>query len=374
MEVLLSSSLLYSLLTLEGAFVLGKIDAQHDTAPIVQHSLTIKKPIITTSIQYRLGALGFIATPDGERNFGLKDQRNALIWVQKFIDGFGGDRSRVTLFGESAGGCSICCHMLSPQPSTGPLFNRVIIMSGVMGPMMTPVAEDKAANAFGKICESLSIKEQGEAALEKLRTVDIQELVSASDAWYGKGNSWSPVQDMSFFRSNITWDSVHELLGSCEWVDDMIVGNTGFEGQAYLGVANSLTPRTFYEHLKLALSDDAARKVMEAYKVTIDMDRNLFLTAVMRWFGDIVFDGTFNRDFHLPISALLTHTNSPHSRLHKAHHRKYQQEDLPLHLRHPQSLPQCTLLPTSPPLGRRLLHLPHHAIPIPLSEPQRYQR
>jgi carboxylesterase type B len=275
-----------------GAFVLGKIDAQHNTAPMAQHSLTILKPVITTSIQYRLGALGFIATPNGEKNFGLKDQRNALLWIQKFIDGFGGDKHRVTLFGESAGGYSICCHMLSHAPSSGPLFSRVIIMSGVMGPMMTPIAEDKAAKAFGKICESLAIEEGGEPALEKLRALDLQKLIAASDTWYGMlGNSWSPVQDPSFFRAKITWDNVHELLAKCEWVEDIVVGNTGFEGQAHLGVANVLTPKSFHEHLRLGLSDGAAQQVMQAYNVTPDMDQNLFLTPAMRWSSDVVFDG-----------------------------------------------------------------------------------
>ncbi|EAT90799.2 carboxylic ester hydrolase [Parastagonospora nodorum] len=282
-----------------GAFVLGKLDAQHNTAPMVQHAINLKKPVITTSVQYRLGALGFMATPDGEKNFGLKDQRNALLWIQNFIGGFGGDKSRITLFGESAGGYSICCHMLSPRSSTGPLFNRVIIMSGVMGPMLCPVSEDKAATAFARVCENLGIEETGEVALERLRAFDVQDIVSASDAWYAKGNSWSPVQDLSFFRSKIAWDNVHELLGRCEWVDNMIVGNTGFEGQACIDIANSLTPTTFYEHLKLALSGNAARKIMEAYHVTLDMDQNLFLTSAMRWFGDIVFDA--------PIHAFTKH-------------------------------------------------------------------
>lgn len=187
-----------------GAFVLGKMDAQHNTAPIAQHALNLKKPVITTSIQYRLGALGFMATPDDEKNFGLKDQGNAFLWIQDFIGGFGGDKSRVTLFGESAGGYSICCHMLAAQSSTGPLFNRFIIMSGIMGPMLCPVSEGKAATAFAKICENFGIEETGEAALERLRAFDVKEIVSASDAWYSKGNSWSPVQDLTFFRSKIT--------------------------------------------------------------------------------------------------------------------------------------------------------------------------
>jgi carboxylesterase type B len=176
-----------------GGFVLGKIDAQHDTAPMVQHSIAISKPVVTTAIQYRLGALGFLATPDGGKNFALWDQRNALLWVQQFIEGFGGDKRRVTLFGESAGGYSICCHMLSHPSADGPLFARVVVMSGVMGPMMTPVSEDGAEKTFGKICAALGIQEQGDAALEKLRALDVNTLVSASESYTAAGNMWSPV-------------------------------------------------------------------------------------------------------------------------------------------------------------------------------------
>jgi carboxylesterase type B len=274
-----------------GGFVLGKIDAQHNTAPMVQHSIAISKPILTTAIQYRLGALGFLATPDGGKNFAFWDQRNALLWIQTFIGGFGGDKSLVTLFGESAGGYSICCHMLSHPPADSPLFSRVIIMSGVMGPMMTPVSEDDAVKTFEKICEDLDIQERGTAALEKLRALDVKTLVAASESYTAQGNMWSPVDDASFFRTKVTWDTVFEQLANCEWVNDMIVGNTGFEGLAYASVANMLTPTTWLAHLKVNLSDEATRKVMDAYNVTVGMDQNRFLTAAMRWCGDVIFDG-----------------------------------------------------------------------------------
>ena len=96
-----------------GGFVLGKIDEQHSTALMVEQSLLDSQPIVSASIQYRLGALGFMRTPEGESNFGFHDQRNALLWIQKFISGFGGDEKNVTVFGESAGSMSICYHMLA---------------------------------------------------------------------------------------------------------------------------------------------------------------------------------------------------------------------------------------------------------------------
>jgi carboxylesterase type B len=276
-----------------GGFMLGKIDAQHNTAYMVQHSVTLYTPVIATSMQYRLGAFGFMATPDGERNFALKDQRNALLWVQKFIDGFGGDNERVTVFGESAGGMSICCHMLSHPPPSGPLFNRAVIMSGVLGPSTMPISEQRASEVFEKFCETLKIEAGGEDVLAKLRGLDVNTLVATSETYTFQGSFWRPQFDASFFHTNFTWDQVSELLGQCEWVDEIVVGNTGFEGQTHAGVLQALTRDTFRGYLARELSDEATDKILEAYGVRKDMDQNTFLTPAMRWGGDVVFDGMF---------------------------------------------------------------------------------
>ena len=67
--------------------------------------------VIYVSLNYRLGAFGWLAGPtfqsNGTANAGLYDQRLALEWVQQYIHLFGGDPNRVTVFGESAGGGSI---------------------------------------------------------------------------------------------------------------------------------------------------------------------------------------------------------------------------------------------------------------------------
>jgi len=97
--------------------------------------------VVVISLNYRLGPLGFSAFPDSMRggtvaNFGMEDQRLALRWVQREITGFGGDASKVTIFGESAGGISVFHHMVSPL-SKG-LFRAAIIESGF------PAASDGA--------------------------------------------------------------------------------------------------------------------------------------------------------------------------------------------------------------------------------------
>ncbi|XP_013141629.1 PREDICTED: cholinesterase 1-like [Papilio polytes] len=91
----------------------------------------IRHDVILVTFNYRLEVLGFLCldTEDVPGNAGMKDQVAALRWVQKNISNFGGDPDNVTIFGESAGGGSVCFHLLSPM-SKG-LFKRAIPQSGL---------------------------------------------------------------------------------------------------------------------------------------------------------------------------------------------------------------------------------------------------
>lgn len=88
--------------------------------------------IVLVTINYRLGAFGFLSTGTKEApgNLGFKDQILALKWIRRHIESFGGNKHSVTLFGQSAGGQSIAAHMASPMASG--LFHRAIIMSGTV--------------------------------------------------------------------------------------------------------------------------------------------------------------------------------------------------------------------------------------------------
>ncbi|KAJ1355018.1 hypothetical protein KIN20_012128 [Parelaphostrongylus tenuis] len=112
-----------------GSFLAGSADTGIDMETVVRN--IVLNGITFVSINYRLGPLGFINMQVGEKvegNFGIWDQVMALQWIHENIKQFGGDPSKVTLMGESAGGAS--CSLLALSPVTEGLAHRAIIMSG----------------------------------------------------------------------------------------------------------------------------------------------------------------------------------------------------------------------------------------------------
>lgn len=121
--------------------------------------LAREEDVVVVTINYRLGALGFLAHPalsdpgecwlggdrwSGSGNWGLADQVGALAWVRDHIASFGGDPGNVTIFGESAGGMSVST--LLGVPEARGLFHRAIVESG---PPYTHDADQAAARAEG---------------------------------------------------------------------------------------------------------------------------------------------------------------------------------------------------------------------------------
>jgi para-nitrobenzyl esterase len=131
-----------------GALVTGESD-DYDPAPLVTRG------VIVVTLNYRLGALGFLAHPaltaesphHASGNFGLLDQQAALRWVQRNARSFGGNPSNVTIFGESAGGLSVHSQLASPLAAG--LFDRAIVESGayLLAPS-TLAAAEAAGSAF----------------------------------------------------------------------------------------------------------------------------------------------------------------------------------------------------------------------------------
>ncbi|KAK3854409.1 hypothetical protein Pcinc_039113 [Petrolisthes cinctipes] len=163
--------------------------------------------VVLVVIQYRLGILGFLSTEDTvlpgnmglmdqtqalrflstedtvlPGNMGLMDQTQALRWVQDNIHNFGGDKSRVTIFGESAGGASV--HYQTLIPSAKGLFSRAITMSGSS---MTPWALSHThATTTHKIARSLHCPTDlgSEKLLSCLQSVNIRTLIHQTHDLY----------------------------------------------------------------------------------------------------------------------------------------------------------------------------------------------
>ncbi len=103
--------------------------------------------VVFVSVNYRLGALGFLAHPGLSKespngvsgNYGFLDQIESLKWVQDNIANFGGDPDNVTIFGESAGGTSVAA--LCATPLAKGLFHRAIAQSPWMFGYVTQLAE-----------------------------------------------------------------------------------------------------------------------------------------------------------------------------------------------------------------------------------------
>jgi carboxylesterase type B len=112
------------------------------------------KGTIVVTINYRLGALGFLAHPalagrtgGSSGNYGLMDQQEALRWVKHNIRQFGGDPTNVTIAGESAGGTAVLAQVASPGARG--LFERAVVQSGDFALKQTPLATaEKAGEAF----------------------------------------------------------------------------------------------------------------------------------------------------------------------------------------------------------------------------------
>jgi len=138
-----------------------------------------RKGIVTLTVNYRLGVFGFLSLPELTResphhasgNYGLMDQQAALRWVQRNIAAFGGDPTRVTIAGQSAGSMSVSAQMASPL-SKG-LFAAAIGESGAMLGNLTPpplADNEKKGETFMQMA--------GAEDLAALRAMPAQKLLA----------------------------------------------------------------------------------------------------------------------------------------------------------------------------------------------------
>jgi para-nitrobenzyl esterase len=131
--------------------------------------------VVVVTLNYRLGALGFLSEPaitadsGGMANFGLLDQQLALRWIKRNIESFGGLPSAVTLAGQSSGATSVVAHLTAPG-SAG-LFQRAVIESGTR---FTPLSNERARAAADAFAASVGCKDN---TLQCLRNLPVQTIL-----------------------------------------------------------------------------------------------------------------------------------------------------------------------------------------------------
>ncbi|VDC05628.1 unnamed protein product [Peniophora sp. CBMAI 1063] len=190
-----------------GGFETGS-SASYDGTVIVERSIAINEPVIYVSLNYRLSAWGFIASQEvkdaGVTNLGSRDQRMALRWIQKYISHFGGDSSKVTIWGESAGALSVGVQMVANNGNNEGLFRAAFMMSGSPPPVGDVLHGQKyydaLVNATG--CSGSS------DTLQCLREVPYEELKEAVNqgpnifAYQSLDEAYLPRVDGDFLTDN----------------------------------------------------------------------------------------------------------------------------------------------------------------------------
>jgi para-nitrobenzyl esterase len=207
-----------------------------------------KMGVIVVSIAYRVGALGFMAHPEltaesdhhTSGNYGLLDQIAGLRWVQNNITAFGGDPSKVTIFGESAGAISVS--MLAASPLTKGLFRGAISESGGS---FNPVSEEKESDCMQLLDGS---EKTGVEFMKRMGANSIEELRNVSpDMWLKDplsqmGGFW-PVVD-----GYVIAGDQYKLYEEGKYNDvPVIIGTNSDEGSIF---ARPVSPEQYVENVK----------------------------------------------------------------------------------------------------------------------------
>jgi len=225
--------------------------------------------VVVVSMNYRLGALGFLAHPEltaesgASGNWGFLDQVAALRWVRDNIVAFGGDPDNVTIFGESAGGVSVCLHLISPL-SAG-LFQRAITESGLCDTEPDTLEE---AEALGEdFATRLGCDGVATDAASCLRDQTAEALVEATLA---EGTSFGALSLTRSLWPNVDGDAIpgsfraQVTAGTFNAVPT-IVGWNADEGTLFVMLAEQgglVVDETVYHDMMQGLAD--------AYGVSVD--------------------------------------------------------------------------------------------------------
>ena len=248
-----------------------------------QSDSVTQRGVVLVNLNYRLGLIGYFAHPalsaeskhGVSGNYGTLDQIAALQWVRDNIAAFGGDPSRVTIFGESAGGESVA-HMLTSPLARG-LVHRAIMQSGSTGELLIhlerPVMDFMSAEAAGKAFAE-KVVEDAEDPIQGLRAVSADELYAAFREFPEFDTYSYPIIDGYVLRKSV----IETFLDGDQAPIPLLVGSNSDEGSILYRLGNDAlygsspgpeTAEAYAQYLRESLGADA-EKILELYPVSGD--------------------------------------------------------------------------------------------------------
>ncbi|SKC71189.1 carboxylesterase/lipase family protein [Krasilnikoviella flava] len=237
--------------------------------------------LVVVTVNYRLGALGFLSTSElgpHRGNYGLMDQAAALRWVQRNAAAFGGDPGSITLAGQSGGARSVCAQLAAPTSRT--LFDRAIVQSGACA---NPVPDRARAQAFGdRAVEHLGCTDADDVAA-CLRRSDLPSLVGTLDGvGYGLtehsgDRPWNPVAGTPFLPQQPI-DAIRR--GAAARVP-LLIGATRDEMRGFVHRAQPALTAEGYRSLLAETFGADTPAVLDAYPLTDHDSPTLALAAVL---------------------------------------------------------------------------------------------
>ena len=222
-----------------------------------------RQGVLVVTVNYRLGPWGFLAHPalaeesehNSTGNYGLMDKIAALKWVQKNIQGFGGNPDNVTLFGQSAGSSSVCALMASPLASG--LFDKAI---GQSAACLVKEKRDANGQQRGARLAQLALSELGaqdsesQVTAKQLRSIDNQSLLSAME-----NSSWSEGSRIVVDGWVLPEAPVDVFNANQQAKVPLLVGSLANEGHELLPLNNALTEAELDQYLSKTFVDSAPK-------------------------------------------------------------------------------------------------------------------
>ncbi len=193
--------------------------------------------VVLVTLNYRLGADGFLWFGDGTPNLGLLDQVAALTWVRDNIAGFGGDPANVTVFGESAGAMSVCT--LLAMPLARGLFHRAIAQSGAAHSVVSPATARLIGTRLAAILGVAPTRE-GVASVSTDRLLAAQTRVATEVGARPRAKLWGEVaRNLMPFEPVVDGDvlpgpPIERIAGGAGSDVDVLIGTNTEEARLFV--------------------------------------------------------------------------------------------------------------------------------------------